>query len=73
MCWNDPTLDRFGFFKNIFLNMATEKYEVTSVTHIILLLDNTALGLSGLVAIIQKTFKSQLCSPAKWCLLAVQS
>ena len=53
MCWNDPTLDRFGFFKNIFLNMATEKYEVTSVTHIILLLDNTALGLSGLVAIIQ--------------------
>ena len=44
--------------------MATEKYEVTSVTYIILLLDNTALGLSGLVAIIQKTFKNQLCSPA---------
>lgn len=45
--------------------MATEKYKLTSVAHIVLLLENTALGLSDLVAIPQKTFKNELRSPTK--------
>lgn len=62
-------LDRWAFLN--FFNVATGKCKVSYVAHTILPLDNTALGLSGLAATTQKTFEN-LCSPTKWCLLAVQ-